>query len=109
MGLFRGKDPDEIYSILNSYFLAFKSGLREIDCEETLLSSIVFRAVSGFFPYAASKLKDRHGSEYSVDNFYDTMEGMFSKIKPTKFKKPGNSYKIIIEYLESNIKSEFSL
>jgi DGQHR domain-containing protein len=109
MGLFRGKDSDEIYSILNNYFIAFKSGLSEIDCENTLLSSIVFRAVSGFFPFAASKLKDRHGADYTVDNFYDSMEGMFSKIKPTKFKKPGNSYKSIIDYLEANIKSEFSL
>ncbi|GAG45845.1 unnamed protein product, partial [marine sediment metagenome] len=109
MALFRGKDSDEIYLILNSYFMAFKSGFKEIDCEDTLLSSIVFRAVSGFFPFAASKLKDRYGAEYTVDNFYDSMEGMFSKIKPTKFKKPGNSYKAITDYLEANIKSEFSL
>lgn len=109
MSLFRGKDSDDIYSILNNYFIAFKSGLEEIDCEGTLLSSVVFRAVSGFFPYAASKLKDRYGAEYSVDNFYNTMEGMFSKLKATKFKKPGTSYKVLTEYLESNIKSEFSL
>lgn len=109
MGPFRGKDSDVIYSILNSYFMAFKNGLGEINCEETLLSSIVFRAVLGFFPISASKLKDRYGSDYSVDNFYNTMEGMFSKIKPTKFKKPGGSYKAIIDYLGENIKSEFSL
>lgn len=48
IGLFIGKDADEIYSILNNYFIAFKSGLGDIECEEALLSSIVFRGVSGF-------------------------------------------------------------
>ncbi len=109
MSLFRGKDADEIYTILNNYFIAFQSGLREMDCEDTLMSAIVFRAVSGFFPFAASKLKDIYGAEYSVDNFYSAMEGMFSRIKPAKLKKPGGSYKTITDYLEANIKSEFSL
>lgn len=109
LSLFRGKSADEIYSILNSYFLAFRSGLRDIECEETMLSSIVFKAICGFFPIAASKLKDRYGADYTVDNFHNSMSGMFSRIKPAKFLKPGGSYKSIIEYLEANIKSEFTL
>lgn len=74
-----------------------------------LLGSVVFRAVSSFFPIAASKLKDKYGADYSVDNFYSAMEGMFSRIKPAKFNSPGTSYKAIAEYLENNIKSEFTL
>lgn len=109
LNVFRDKDADEIYAILNSYYVAFKDGLEEIDCEETMLGSVVFRAVSSFFPIAASKLKDRYGADYTIDNFYSTMEAMFSRIKPAKFKNPGTSYKAISEYLESNIKSEFTL
>lgn len=109
IGLFIGKDADEIYSILNNYFIAFKSGLGDIECEEALLSSIVFRGVSGFFPTVASKLKDRYGGDYTVDNFHTTMEGMFSRIKPSRFRKPGSSYRAIVDYLEQNIKSEFTL
>lgn len=109
MGLFRGKDADEIYAILNAYFLAFHAGLSDLDCEDTLLSSIVFRGVSGFFPTVAAKLKDRYGADYTVDNFYNVMESMFPKIKPVKFKKPGSSYRSLIEHLDANLKSEFSL
>lgn len=109
LSVFRGKDAEEIYSILNCYFLAFKAGLQEIDSEESLLGSVIFRAVSSFFPIAASKLKDRYGADYTVDNFYSAMEGMFSRIKPTKFNTPGTSYKAIAEYLENNIRSEFTL
>ncbi len=109
LNVFRGKDSEEIFSILNSYFLAFRAGLEEIDCEDSLLGSVVFRAVSSFFPFAASKLKDRYGADYTVDNFYSAMEGMFSRIKPAKFNNPGTSYKAITDYLESNIKSEFTL
>lgn len=107
--VFRGKDSEEIFSILNSYFLAFKIGLEELDCGETILGSVVFRAVSNFFPIAASKLKDRYGADYTVDNFYATMEGMFSRSRPAKFDSPGTSYKALTDYLESNIKSEFTL
>lgn len=109
LGLFREKDAEEIYSILNSYFSAFKSGFEEIGCEDTLLGSVVFRAVSSFFLVAASKLKDRYGADYTVDNFYSAMEGMFSRIKPARFNNPGTSYRAIADYLESNIKSEFTL
>jgi DGQHR domain-containing protein len=109
LSVFREKDAEEIYSILNSYYLAFKAGLEEIDCEESLLGSVVFRAVSSFFPVAASKLKDKYGAEYTVDNFYSALEGMFSRIRPAKFNNPGTSYKAITDYLESNIKSEFTL
>ncbi len=109
LSVFRGKDAEEIYSILNSYFLAFRAGLESIGCEDTLLGSVVFRAVSSFFPISASKLKDRYGADYTVDNFYAAMEGMFSRIKPAKFNNPGTSYKAIVDYLETNIKSEFTL
>ncbi|MVF12292.1 DGQHR domain-containing protein [Ketobacter sp. MCCC 1A13808] len=108
-GLFREKDAEEIYSILNSYFSAMKSGFEEIGCEDTLLGSVVFRAVSSFFPISASKLKDKYGADYTVDNFYAVMEGMFSRIKPAKLNNPGTSYKAISDYLENNIKSEFTL
>lgn len=106
---FRGKSSDEIYEILNNFFLAFRTGLKGIDCEDTLLTSIVFRGIAGFFPNAASKLKDLYGADYTVDNFHNSMEGMFSRLKPIKFKKPGNSVRSIIDYLEANIKSEFTL
>ncbi|NRH26581.1 DGQHR domain-containing protein [Pseudomonas sp. MS19] len=109
LNVFRGKDAEEIYSILNGYFLAFRVGLETLDCEDTMQGAIVFRAISSFFPIAASKLKDRYGSEYSVDNFHSTMEGMFLRTKPAKFKTPGTSYKALADYLENNIKSEFTL
>lgn len=109
LSVFSDKDVDEIYSILNSYFLAFKIGLEDLGCEESILGSVVFRAVSSFFPTAASKLKDRYGAEYTVDSFYSTMEGMFSLLKASKFNSPGNSYRSLTDYLENNIKSEFKL
>ena len=109
LNLFRGKNAEEIYLILNQYFLAFRSGLNDIDCVDSMTGSTVFKAICGFFPFAASKLKDKYGAEYNVDNFYETMEGMFSRLKATRFKNPGNSSKAIIEYLENNMKSEFTL
>lgn len=109
VNLFRGKDSEEIFSILNSYFIAFNAGLKEIDCEDSILGSVVFRAVTNFFPIAASKLKDRFGADYTADNFHETLGGLFSRVKPAKFKKPGNSQKELRDHLENSIKSEFML
>lgn len=107
--LFAGKEALEIYEILNSYFIAFKAGLMENDCEDSLHSAVVFRAVSSFFPIVASKLKDKFGPDYTTDNYFMTMEGMFIKISSTRLNSPGTSYKALAEYFENNLKSEFML
>lgn len=109
LSLFSGKEAFEIFTILNNYFIVFKAGLNNIDCPEALQNSTVFKGVSGFFPIAASKLKDRFGSDYSIDNFEEVLQIMFSKIKPAKIKRPGNSFRSLVEYFELNIKSDFSL
>ncbi|HBO2990062.1 TPA: DGQHR domain-containing protein [Pseudomonas aeruginosa] len=107
--IFESKSYDEMYDTLNSYFIAFCSGLREIGCDEQITNSTVFKAASAFFPTVASKVKDRHGAVYNVDNFFDILGPTISSTSPNKFKKPGNSFNELVSYLETKIKSGFTL
>lgn len=107
---FGGRDIDELYSILNCYLKAFNYGFfKENNIEEQLCNSTVFRALFAVFPEVASKVKDRFGPDYSVDNYHIVMADMFSKISVQKIKKPGNSYKSLATYLSNSMKSNFTL
>lgn len=107
---FGDRDIEELYSILNCYLKAFIFGfLRPNDIEIQICSSVIFRALFSIFPEVASKVKDKHGSEYSVDNFHDVMSNMFNNISVQRFKKPGASYKSTANYLSNSMKNNFTL
>jgi hypothetical protein len=61
------------------------------------------------FPEVAAKLKDRHGPDYTVDNYDSVMAEMFNKINLQKIRKPGGSYKVIATHLSNSMKSNFTL
>jgi DGQHR domain-containing protein len=107
---FGDRDIDELYSILNCYLKAFLYGFfKENNIEEQLCNSIVFRALFSVFPEVASKLKDRYGPEYTVDNYEFVMSSMFTKISLQKIRKPGNSYKTLATHLSNSMKNNFTL
>jgi len=107
--LFEGKTSEEAYVTINNYLRAFKEGLEENGVSKYMVNTTVFKAISAFFPSAAAKVKDRYGSDYTADNFYNVMEPMISRLKPSRISKPGNSYKALVDHMESCLKTEFSL
>lgn len=107
--MFEGKDDDEFFSTINNYMIAFSHNLKVIDCEDQITNSTVFKASTAFFPTVAAKLKDRFGPIYSPDNFNEILTGAFKSVNVTKFKKPGNSFNELASYLESKLRSGFTL
>jgi DGQHR domain-containing protein len=108
--IFGDKDTDELYSILNCYMKAFQYGyLRPNEIESRIVSSTVFRAILSIFPIVASKVKDKFGPDYSVDNFNEVMGVMYNKLSSAKFNKPGSSYKAFANHLSNSINSDFTL
>ena len=107
--VFGSRPTEEVYDLLNAYLRAFHSGLREMGVEECLTSSVVFRAVSAFFPDIASKVKDRFGADYDEDRFYEVLSPMFSRVKASRIRRPGTSYKALVDHFGDCLKTEFSL
>lgn len=109
LDLFEGKDAREFYELLNSYLIAFRSGMEEIDVAEFFSQNIVFRAIIAFFPSVAQRVQDKYDSEYSVDNFSLSLRPVFEATKPASFKRPGNSFKELAADFENALKTRFRL
>ena len=67
--LFSGRDPDEVYDILNAYFVAIRSEIEKKSDEFLLNKPVVFRAFMGIFKNVAQRMVDRFGGEYTPSNF----------------------------------------
>lgn len=107
---FEGKSVDEIYTIMNSYIAAFyQSVLIQNGVSDQLHHTTVFKALCGFFPMIAVKVKDRYGPIYSVDNFAQFLEIVGAKVKVGKLSSPGNAYKPLVKHFEETLKSDFIL
>jgi hypothetical protein len=108
--VFGSKLPGEIYEIYNSYLVAFNESIfipHEI--EDKLVNATIFKALAGFFPVVTSKVQDRFGGIYTVDNYYELLLPVGKKIKVAKFNNVTNAYKPIVEHLEESLKTEFTL
>ncbi|RJR47988.1 MAG: DGQHR domain-containing protein [Deltaproteobacteria bacterium] len=108
--IFGSKTESEIYEILNVYFTAFDEAiLRKHNLHEQLYNTTIFKSICGFLPIAASKVKDKSGAIYTIDNFYSVLEVIGDRIKKSRIESPGGSYKPLIDYYESLLKSDFTL
>lgn len=102
------KNHTEIYEILGNYLHAFSAGLRNLEGNDSrLCQSIPFRAIVSFFSSVSSKVKDKYGADYSIDNYASVLEPVFSTIKLQNFS--GQSVARIKDALEKSLKTDFSL
>lgn len=108
--VFGEKGQNELYEILNAYFIALTEGVLSRHKQENLLvNAIFFRAACSFFLIVAPKVKDRFGAIYSADNFHYFLEQVGENIKISKLKGSGSAYKPIVDALEDALKGTFQL
>lgn len=108
--VFGEKGHDELYAILNAYFVALLEGvLRRHQQVDLLVNAMFFRAACSFFLIVAPKVKDRFGAIYTVDNFHYFLDQVGGNVKITKLKGAGSAYKPIVEALEDALKGTFQL
>lgn len=107
--LFSGREPDEIYDILNAYFLALRAEIEKKTDEFILNKPVVFRAFMGIFKYAAQRMVDRHGTDYTAANFQQIIAPVFQNMQIRKLEKPGTSWSKLEDYLEKRLASKLTL
>lgn len=91
LGLFGEAETADIYNVLSAYITAFLSEASERSLEVDITAPIVFRAIISIFPDIAQRVRDRHSTEYTADNFAEVTRGMFKNIKHSAVKNTGNS------------------
>lgn len=108
--IFGGKSEPEVFDILNNYFLSFDEAiLLKHDLQDQMFNTTFFKAICGFFPICAAKVKDRFGAVYAADNFYHFLDKVGSNIKTTKLKISGAAYKPLVKTMEECFKEDFQL
>lgn len=104
-----GTDTASIYSALNGYVTAFLQGLQSLSVGSSITNGTVFRASMMLFPDVAQRVKDRYGPAYTSSHFAEILEPVFATLRPSHFKKPGNSQKALYETLAKALRATFSL
>lgn len=102
------RSEDEIFDIVSNYLSAVKDGMVRLDGDhDNLVQSTTFRAFVAFFVHVASRVKDRFGGDYTVENFSQVLGSLFDRVQSHKL--IGTSQTRILEYLEKSFRSEFTL
>jgi DGQHR domain-containing protein len=106
---FGGSEPSEIYEALSAYISAFVRGADRLKARGAITKPPVFRAAMSLFPEAAQRAKDKFGKPYNIDNFYEVLRPMFSRITTANLRKPGNSHKELHAIMSKALKTSFTL
>lgn len=100
---------DEIYDSLAAYVAAHASCLSKRNASASLVKPPFFKGVLKVFPSVAQRVKDRHGSEYTLDNFLEVLVPAYETIASTKVRNPGTSVNGVAEAFENALRSGFTL
>jgi DGQHR domain-containing protein len=74
------RSAEELFTIFKAYLTAFAAGLEKVRHRDMLLQPYGFKAIMGFFPEVAGRVKGRFSGEYAVDNFSDVLSDVFANV-----------------------------
>jgi DGQHR domain-containing protein len=106
---FANNDDLEVYSAVSAYLSAFVAGANEIKAKSVITKPPVFRAVMLLFPEVGQRVKDKHGKVYTAETFEDVLAPVFSRIRSSNLKSPGNSSRELYKLLSDALKTSFTL
>ena len=106
---FAGNDPEFVYQALSSYLHAFMAGLRAAQAEKNITNPTLLRAVMLLFPAVAEKVSDRHGENYTVQNFDEILGPFFSRVKRNDLRTPGARPSTLHSNFKNALQSGFTI
>jgi DGQHR domain-containing protein len=106
---FAGNKPEFVYQALSAYIRAWLPALRDSDAEGNITNPTLFRAIMMLFPAVAEKVSDRHGEEYSVENFNEILGPFFARLKKSTLKNPGVSIMALHDTFKNALQSGFAI
>lgn len=107
--LFAGREPIDIYKIVNAYLTATKTELLKKTTNPLLSRPVVFRAFLGLFPSVAQRVADRFAGDYSAANFQSVLAPIFPNMQMKRLESPGTSWTALRTFLEARLKSKMTL
>ena len=66
------------------------------------------KAIIGFFPSVAKRIKLTHGADYTYDNFHAVLDDVYSNVQKSKLTS-SKGYKTLLNHLNSVLDNNFEL
>ena len=107
--VFGDSEPRDIYVALAAYLATFIKAADSIGAGDVITQPQVFRAAILLFNEVGQRVKDKYGKEYTVENFSEIVDPMFTRVKTSALQKPGTSYKELHRYLANALRTSFTL
>lgn len=106
LGLFGEAETVDIYKVLSAYITALLSKSSERDLEIEITAPIAFRAILSIFPDIAQRVRDKHSTDYTSDNFAEVIENMLKNVKHSSIKNIGNSVSVYAKVFTDAMKTK---
>jgi DGQHR domain-containing protein len=107
--LLAGREPAEIFQILNHYLTAIANCLVGKTNQHVLAKPVVFRALLGLFPSVAQRVHDKFSAQYTAENFSFFIAPVFAKLPMKRLESPGTSWTDLRTYLEKRLRDKTTL
>lgn len=107
--LFSANLTDEVYESLASYLAAHLACLGRSGASSSLVRPPFFKAAMKLFPIVAQRVKDRHGSDYTVAHFDEVLTPAYDTLTSSRIKNPGGNVGPIVEAFQRGLQRGFTL
>lgn len=97
-------DTREAYATVAAYLSVWIAHLNERGLADKIVVPSLFKAIILLFPDVAQRVADRHGRDFSRQNFQAAMLSFFTRVKPTQLRNPGPSHTKLYETFSKALK-----
>lgn len=108
LSIFSSTTTEQSFDALGAYLTAFVENGRALKVEENITKPQVFRAVMLLFGDVAQKVQDRHGKDYSSENFSEALRPMFARLRSSLWKDTTSHTKLHAQMADA-LKTSFIL
>lgn len=109
MDVFAESGAREIYGVLAPYIQVWLEHLRKLSGAQWLANPTLFRAVLLLFPDVAQRVSDRHGKDFSPENFREVLAPFLAKTKRATLEHPGSSHLTLCEAFQRALRKQFTI
>ncbi|MBX8538036.1 DGQHR domain-containing protein [Pseudomonas cichorii] len=109
ISVFGAPTANQVFTVTNSYLLAFVDVLKDIQLEEKIISPVVFRAVMDLFPEVARISAAQSGKEFTKGGFTAILSPISQQLSVSKIEKNGKAVKDLSAMFSRFIKKDFSI
>lgn len=108
-GAFVEAEAEEVYTVLNAYLRACRTGLREHGIEGNIANSALFKALVMLFTNVAERVADRHRGKYTVKNFEEVVLPLFKRLRKSDLPRAGMGHLALHEHYSKALSAGFLL